>query len=284
MENTSKALLIAAAVLIVIIIIAIGMKIYSSTSGTQKVGIDTGTTINDKTKEATDIATSAIQGKEYSKKIDIKELTVDNYGDYLDLGKSIVGTSSTADDWRIIYNDNSEGKVYAILADLLPNGTGINASAGFQTTGLYQVYLNRDSNNDNLLSILKDRNKWKDLLPDTIQSNQKIGIQGGINDSVLLASYRARHSDSNITWNSTLDSSDTLYFPNSNHNGCVGYWIAAFNNAYYIRNLWSFNFSFKRMMYDYSYSDNNNGIRPVIIINYGEQITKTGNNTWKLVE
>ena len=36
MENASKALLIAAAVLVVIILVAVGMKIYSSTSGTQK--------------------------------------------------------------------------------------------------------------------------------------------------------------------------------------------------------------------------------------------------------
>lgn len=284
MENASKALLIAAAVLVVIILVAVGMKIYSSTTGAQKVGLDTGTTINDKTKEATDIATSAIQEKEYSKKIDIKELTVDNYGDYLDLGKSIVGTSSSADDWRIIYNDKSEKKVYAILADLLPNGTGINASAGFQTTGVYQVYLNRDSNNDNLLSILKDRNKWKELLSSNLQGNKKLVVQGGITDSKLLSSYKERHNDSSITSYSKLDNSDTLYFPNSNHNGCAGYWIASYNNVYYIKNLWSLSFYFSKMLYDYNYSDTNNGIRPVVILDYNTKIISKGTGLWSIAE
>ena len=62
MENASKALLIAAAVLIVIIIIAVGMKIYSSTTDAQKIGINTGKTINDKTGEATDLAIEQITG------------------------------------------------------------------------------------------------------------------------------------------------------------------------------------------------------------------------------
>ena len=53
MENASKALLIAAAILVVIILIAVGIKIYSSTTAAQKVGINTGSTLSDKTEEAT---------------------------------------------------------------------------------------------------------------------------------------------------------------------------------------------------------------------------------------
>ena len=63
MENASKALLIAAAVLVVIIIIAFGMKVYTSSSGTGKVAMNTGKTISDKTGEATDLATYEITGK-----------------------------------------------------------------------------------------------------------------------------------------------------------------------------------------------------------------------------
>ena len=63
MENASKALLIAAAVLVAIIIIAIGMKIYISSTETGKVAMDTGKTITDKTGEATDLATYEITGK-----------------------------------------------------------------------------------------------------------------------------------------------------------------------------------------------------------------------------
>ena len=55
MENTSKALLIAAAVLIAIILIAVGIKIFSSASGVQKVALDTGTIMSEKTKRNSSI-------------------------------------------------------------------------------------------------------------------------------------------------------------------------------------------------------------------------------------
>ena len=89
MENASKALLIAAAVLVVIIIIAVGMKIYSSTTDAQKVGINTGKAISDKTGEATDLAIEEITGKKQNKNIkyyenlgqsDEKEITVQEAG------------------------------------------------------------------------------------------------------------------------------------------------------------------------------------------------------------
>ena len=69
MENASKALLIAAAVLVVIILIAFGMKIYTSSSETEKVATDTGKTISEKTEDASDIAISEITGKKLNKNI-----------------------------------------------------------------------------------------------------------------------------------------------------------------------------------------------------------------------
>ena len=54
------------------------------------------------------------------KKPTLADITKDNYGDYIDLGQNVVGTESTTDDWRILYNDKN-GHVYAILADYLPN-------------------------------------------------------------------------------------------------------------------------------------------------------------------
>ena len=68
MENASKALLIAAAVLIVIIIITIGIKVYTSSSETGKVAMQTGDTISQKTQDATGVAITEITGK--SLKID----------------------------------------------------------------------------------------------------------------------------------------------------------------------------------------------------------------------
>ena len=59
MENTSKALLIAAAVLVAIIIIAFGIKIFSSSSKASETAIDVGKTIEDKTELALASITSA---------------------------------------------------------------------------------------------------------------------------------------------------------------------------------------------------------------------------------
>ena len=62
MENTSKALLIAAAVLIVILLITLGIRIFSSTSNSQKAAEDTGKSIS----EETGLAISAITGESVS--------------------------------------------------------------------------------------------------------------------------------------------------------------------------------------------------------------------------
>ena len=121
MENASKALLIAAAILIAIIIIAIGIKVYTSSSETGKVAMNTGEIISSRTKVATDMTKSYINGEEYSPSVKIGSLKENNYGEYIDLGKNIVGTDATTDDWRILYNDESEEKVYVILTELMPN-------------------------------------------------------------------------------------------------------------------------------------------------------------------
>lgn len=62
MENATKALLIAAAVLIVILIIALGMRIFNSTSGATSSATSTGEAIDNQTTQAADAANSALQG------------------------------------------------------------------------------------------------------------------------------------------------------------------------------------------------------------------------------
>ena len=51
----------------------------------------------------------------------------------IEYSASTTRTSATTDDWRILYNDTANGKVYAILADYLPNSTGAAANAGLKT-------------------------------------------------------------------------------------------------------------------------------------------------------
>ena len=171
MENTSKALLIAAAVLIVIILITLGIKLLKPNSQVQTQATDAGKAISEKTATAADLAISHMgersiggsgqSGTEPSGSSatgsgqsgtggsgnseagttvvqTLGSITASNYGDYIDLGTTII--SDKPADWRIFYNDKN-GHVYAILADYLPNSTGVAASAGFNTSGTYKVYL-----------------------------------------------------------------------------------------------------------------------------------------------
>ena len=87
-------------------------------------------------------------------------ITNDNIGDYIDLGNTIVGTTATDDDWRVLYveDTNEDGvaeKVHVILADYLPNSTGHAATAGLSTENtdlndgssyVYSVYSTVDAN------------------------------------------------------------------------------------------------------------------------------------------
>ena len=79
MENTSKALLIAAAVLVAIIVITIGIKIFTSSSDTTKIATDTGKTIAEKISQATGITTSEIQGRSIPEVSGTQEITPEDY-------------------------------------------------------------------------------------------------------------------------------------------------------------------------------------------------------------
>ena len=81
MENTSKALLIAAAVLIAILLITLGIRIFSSTSNSQKAAEDTGKSISEKTG----LAMSAISRESTSSQtsqsfVPIQEIEESNNG------------------------------------------------------------------------------------------------------------------------------------------------------------------------------------------------------------
>lgn len=66
MENVSKALLIAAIVLIIILIIAFGLRIFTSSSETNKLGINFGKKLIKNTEEAKDIAVSELNKNLYT--------------------------------------------------------------------------------------------------------------------------------------------------------------------------------------------------------------------------
>ena len=88
MENASKALLIAAAILIAIIIITIGIKVYTSTSDTQKVAQDTGKSLSKNTEQAKGLATYEISGN-LSWKYKNDETIINNLNQELKIGDYI---------------------------------------------------------------------------------------------------------------------------------------------------------------------------------------------------
>ena len=172
----------------------------------------------------------------------IGNLTKDNYGDYLDLGKNIVGIDSTTDDWRIIYNDKNGKKVYAILTEFLPNGNGVASSAGLNTnTGNSRVAW---ANNCNALVSAYKSTKWKEeLISSDLQNNSKIAVEGGITIENLMKSYNEKHK-TNLDYSSKpmlyLDpydetkGIDTLYMPHyaywketgKSYYGAWGCWLS----------------------------------------------------------
>ena len=59
-------------------------------------------------------------------------------GKYVDLGKNVVGTEATTDDWRVLYVDESTKTTYLILADYLPAGQ-MQAGTGIINNGKYKL-------------------------------------------------------------------------------------------------------------------------------------------------
>ena len=149
-----------------------------------------------------------------------------NIGDYINLGNNVVGTESTADDWRILYKDGNT--VYAILADYLPS-TQVPASAGLDTDTtdyLYSVW--SDTDRDTLLNGLKNTTAWSNF------TNGIVGATatGSPTAELLMSSYNTKNgTDVDYTTYPDLDSSTEdydLYVPHTEAvSDCDGYWLAS---------------------------------------------------------
>ncbi len=178
-------------------------------------------------------------------------------GEYLDLGKDLVGTKSTADDWRIFYEDEEEGKVYAILADYLPNTNEAVTSAGL-TAGSRTYGINSNSTSrEEFIKKLEDTEDWKKLLPEGLQSNEDITVTGTVDIETWVDSWNDNpNSRTHLYTSCDVDGTkcegycigtsnnlsncysckvssdpeyhDTLYFPHTQIcKGCYGYWLAS---------------------------------------------------------
>ena len=222
---------------------------------------------------------------------------------YIDFGKSLVGTEETSDDWVIFYEDEEEGKqyVYAMLADYLPCSEVIKLETGLKTKNEYGVYYNNGSvqaekQREEIIKILKDKNKWKMLLSDNFQNHDEIEVTGAIDIQTWVKSWNKKGytalnisgDDSagykvNITdISSDIGCQDTLYFPHKQtYKDCKGYRLASpyysednsKSRTFYITNTGKISYG--------TYTASACGIRPVVKIPADMLKNKTG-NVWKI--
>ena len=224
----------------------------------------------------------------------LSTITSANYGDYINLGTSIL--SDKPADWRILYNDKA-GHIYAILADYLPNDRkasqedtkSIVQTAGLDTDGTYGAYSNTDR--DTLLAGLNHATAWKSLIPEGLRS--KCEVKGATTGKILMASYNEKYG-TNLNYtdypylitnpNDDSSSIDTLYMPHpgsSDYNGCYGYWLASPNadDADYV---WNVDYNGNVSNYRY-YDSAYRGVCPVVSLPSDIQVTKNG-TVWTVVQ
>ena len=213
-------------------------------------------------------------------------VTKDNYGDYIDLGTSIL--SEKPADWRILYNDKN-GHVYAILADYLPNSKNpAITTTGLKTSGTYNIYSNK--NRDTLLAGLNHATAWQSLIPEGLRSTCQ--VKGATTAEIIMASYNEKY-ETNLDYtskpylrtnpNDSSSSIDTFYMPHpgsSAYNGCWGYWLAS-PRAGYPEYVW--------LVYcdggvsSINYNATTRGVCPVVSLPSDIQVTKNG-TVWTVVQ
>lgn len=155
----------------------------------------------------------------------LAEITNDNIGNYIDLGNDILGTGSTSNNWRILYVEND--RVYAILADYLPNSTGYAEDAGLDTYGKYGVYSSNSSKK--LIERLTTGLYWKELA----NGVEGAEVTGTVTTELLLNSFNVKnglelsYKDYPNLIDELLVDCD-LYVPHAELNDvCYGYWITS---------------------------------------------------------
>ena len=140
MENTTKALLMAAAVLIVILIIAFGIKIFNSTSNTSGQALNVGSQISEKTDEA-----AGILGSIFSETNSMEDLIKNNasIGELSNLLKKVTNYNT----------DNSEYPIYVYI-----RSSNYNGITGFLRE---DIVLNSEDELQNIINDFKQQGDYQ---------------------------------------------------------------------------------------------------------------------------
>lgn len=217
------------------------------------------------------------------------QITKDNYGDYIDLGKSVVGdANSTKDDWRIFYNDTTNNVVYAILSSCLPNNIGASSSAGLSQIGEY--YTRANSPSDMMRAF--NSTMWKEkLLSSNLQENTKIEVKGAISRAKLLDAYNDLHGTNYKDVSSRGNVPVYLYLdPNDPTKGIDELFIS--NKCYWLAASYGLDY-FWNIRTDGDFWQNNRcwqadfiGVRPVAILDSSIKVKSeimNGDLVWSLM-
>ena len=122
----------------------------------------------------------------------IGNLNSKNYGDYIDLGLSVVGTAATTDDWRILYNDKSGHVVYAILADYLPNNNEIITESGLHVIDDTTYNVNSTISMNDLIDKLCNTTVWQNLIPEELRNVAQ--VKGAATVEIIMGSYNEKYN------------------------------------------------------------------------------------------
>ena len=187
------------------------------------------------------------------------ELSLDNLGEYINLGNDLVGTSSTTDDWRI-GKITKEG-IGIILADYLPVSK-LPVNSGLNTNSSYGIWANTQNE---LFTSFTNQSLWA-YLANGVQIYEVYATPA--TDDILDV-YNAIANTDYGTMEELMISREELgdlydlCFPHeSTVDNCNGYWTRGYKTT---NNIWYLNCVDGSTSTEQS-TNQNIGIRPCIIL------------------
>ena len=209
----------------------------------------------------------------------LKDVTINNIGEYIDLGNNIINTDETTDDWRILYVD--EENVHVILSGYLP-AIQVPEAAGLDTnTSKYKYNVWSDKDLNTLINGFLNTEAW---------SSFTNGIEGATATGtptleLLMNSYTTKDTsfETDYQWAFTLNRNIEdydLYDPKVNDSNCLGYSFATPFKDDGVQ-LWVniYNFTIGGGSYDDQYS----GVRPVVSIPTSTKVEMI-DEVWKILK
>ena len=241
---------------------------------------------------------------------EIEQITVSNYGEYVDLGTNYVKgnaldissteTEIAVEDWRIFYKD-STGGVYLILADYLPYSYESTVGSGLKNAGTdYPYNWRSNTSRSDLLTRLQDTTAWNKLLSSNY-INKGITVKGAVEMEIYKESWNAKgyttmylskntngyyagtnktSTSDNYDFSSSAGFSDTLYYSHKESlSNYYGFWLNCYCGAGVSSVM---RVRYDGTVYGSSYNNDHYGIRPCVYIPSEVELTKDSDGIWRI--